>query len=315
MKYIDILLAQKLGGGGNPEITVEELNVTENGTYVAGAGKAYNPVKVDMDVPEIEQLEATENTTYTAPEGKAYGSVIVNVPSSSQALDELIQGTATSITSNATKVGSYAFYKNGTLENISLPNATEVGMQAFDDCTKLRSITSPNLEIIKDNAFEDTSTLSEINFPNAITINQYAFNGSGIQSFNLPELTGAGQYAFRNCRNLVQAILPKLNSFISYLFYNCTNLELVDCSSSKSISSNTFYACSKLNTVIIRKNTVCSLDNINAFTYTPFASGGTGGVLYVPQNLINSYKNSGRWSTILGYENNQILAIEGSIYE
>ena len=59
---------------------------------------------------------------------------------------------------------------------------------------------------------------------------------------------------------------------------------------------------------------MCSLSNVNAFTGA-FASGGTGGTLYVPQALIASYQSATNWSTILGYANNQILPIEGSIYE
>lgn len=48
---------------------------------------------------------------------------------------------------------------------------------------------------------------------------------------------------------------------------------------------------------------------------TQFASNGTGGTLYVPQALISSYQSATNWSTILGYANNSIQAIEGSQYE
>ena len=44
-------------------------------------------------------------------------------------------------------------------------------------------------------------------------------------------------------------------------------------------------------------------------------SNGSGGTLYVPQALISTYQSATNWSTILGYANNQILPIEGSIYE
>lgn len=36
------------GGGGGGDITVEELNVTENGTVTAPSGKAYTPVTVNV---------------------------------------------------------------------------------------------------------------------------------------------------------------------------------------------------------------------------------------------------------------------------
>ena len=48
MDYYDLLLAKKLADGGGSSIVVEELSVTENGTYNAETGKAYNPVNVNV---------------------------------------------------------------------------------------------------------------------------------------------------------------------------------------------------------------------------------------------------------------------------
>lgn len=73
---------------------------------------------------------------------------------------------------------------------------------------------------------------------------------------------------------------------------------------------------SGLNVLVIRNSVVCSLGNVNAFGGScPFASGKAGGTLYVPQSLISSYQNATNWTIVLGYTNNQIKAIEGSIYE
>lgn len=44
--YLDYIA--KNGGGGGGDITVEELNVTENGTKTAPSGKAYSPVNVNV---------------------------------------------------------------------------------------------------------------------------------------------------------------------------------------------------------------------------------------------------------------------------
>ena len=80
-----------------------------------------------------------------------------------------------------------------------------------------------------------------------------------------------------------------------------------------SFSANCFNGATKLNTLIIRHtNRIISLANINAFAGTPFASNGTGGTLYVPNDLISSYENATNWSTILGYANNQIKSIEST---
>lgn len=75
---------------------------------------------------------------------------------------------------------------------------------------------------------------------------------------------------------------------------------------------NSLYGNSSLKTVIIRGSSVMSLAATNVFTQTPFASGGSGGTLYVPNSLISSYQSASNWGTILGYTNNQIKSIEST---
>lgn len=49
MSYYNVLLAKKLGGGGGgSSVTVEPLSVTQNGTYTAPTGTAYDPVEVNV---------------------------------------------------------------------------------------------------------------------------------------------------------------------------------------------------------------------------------------------------------------------------
>ena len=50
MTTAEFLLARKLGNGGGGEVTIESLNVTENGTY-SEQGKAYSPVIVNVAMP------------------------------------------------------------------------------------------------------------------------------------------------------------------------------------------------------------------------------------------------------------------------
>lgn len=66
--------------------------------------------------------------------------------------------------------------------------------------------------------------------------------------------------------------------------------------------------------LILRSPSVVPLNHIGSLP-TPFQSGKSGGTLYVPSDLISSYQSASNWSTILGYPNNRIEAIEGSIYE
>ena len=64
----ELLLRLKAKIGG--EIEVDELNVTENGTYDAGVNKAYNPVKVELP---LSSKTITEKGTYTASDDNLTG--------------------------------------------------------------------------------------------------------------------------------------------------------------------------------------------------------------------------------------------------
>ena len=67
-----------------------------------------------------------------------------------------------------------------------------------------------------------------------------------------------------------------------------------------------------MDVLVIRSDTITTLNNISAFNNTPFASGKSGGTLYVPADLISSYQSATNWSTILGYANNSIKSIEST---
>lgn len=63
------------GGGGGGDITVEALNVTENGSYTAPEGKAYSPVTVEV-ASDFSIAEITFNVT--PPEGVTIESVNIS---------------------------------------------------------------------------------------------------------------------------------------------------------------------------------------------------------------------------------------------
>jgi hypothetical protein len=50
-----------------------------------------------------------------------------------------------------------------------------------------------------------------------------------------------------------------------------------------------------LTTVILRSESLCTLENVSAFNGTPIASGT--GCIYVPAALVNSYKTATNWSS------------------
>jgi hypothetical protein len=176
------------------------------------------------------------------------------------------------------------------------------------------------IQSIGDYAFYGCANLESIDIGNAITIGQYAFyNCNKLEHIFAPEVSGSiGNYAFSKCTNIGPILVfPKAYNIGTQCFNGCSQLTTLDLGADGSggLGQYGFAACPNFRTLIIRSNTIRTLSWTNVFNNTYFASGKAGGVLYVPENLIESYQAATNWSTILGYPNNQIVAIEGSQYE
>lgn len=178
-----------------------------------------------------------------------------------------------------------------TLNNSSI---TTVGKYALSYCDKLTGITLPNCTLIVDYGICHNSKLASVYLHKVGRVYTESL------SYN-PLLTSVA--------------LPALRYALTNALSNNTGLASVDLGSScPSIAAGAFDGDSSLKTLVLRRTSVCGVTNINAFTGTPFASGGSGGTLYVPSSLISTYRSSTNWSVILGYSNNQIKAIETSVY-
>lgn len=90
---------------------------------------------------------------------------------------------------SVTAIAEKAFYKNKTIQNISLPEGIcSVGEQAFFDCSQMESIRLPDtLESIGEMAFDNCFALTEVTIPeNVRTIGISAFsNCVGLQSLQV----------------------------------------------------------------------------------------------------------------------------------
>lgn len=220
--------------------------------------------------------------------------------------------------------------------DLSLPDEiSDIANDAFKSISVIKTISnSDSILTIGNNSFYDCDGLTSVEFLNAITLGSGAFQTcSNLETASFPNVTTIGSSAFNSCSTLANLYFPKLTSIPSQAFYNnssltninfplvtsitgsmvfrgCSNLESANFASLTTIEANAFLYDSKLDTLVLGANEVCTLNNTNAFSGTPFASNGTGGTLYVPRALIEDYKIANNWLTILSYANNQILAIE-----
>ena len=178
-------------------------------------------------------------------------------------------------TDDTIKILQLSFPFNSILQKINLPECTSIGSgYAFYNCTSLTIVDLPKCTSIGTKAFKQCINLTTV---------------------NLPECTSIDYGAFDRCTSLTTVNLHKCSSIDNYAFANCTSLTTIDLPECTSIVDSAFYGCTNLTTIILSSNQVVTLNNINAFTNSPIANGS--GYIYVPDNLVDSYKTATNWST------------------
>ena len=118
------------------------------------------------------------------------------------------------------------------------------------------------------------------------------FATTNLTNIDLPECTSIGRDAFYNCTSLITVNFPKCTSIDYSAFYNCANLTTVNFPKCTSIDNNVFNNCTSLTTIIFGADQVVDAP---IFVNTPIANGT--GYVYVPDNLVDSYKTANRWCT------------------
>lgn len=216
--------------------------------------------------------------------------------------EAIINRTITEIESNVKMVGQYAFANCTQLTSAKFPRAISIENCAFQGCTNLKAIIIPKCELVKANATNLCSNVISLDAKNVVTVEMMGLKSISVPIIVLPLLTTANSSAFESNKALTVLDVGNLKAFNNYCF-----------------NGNT-----ALNTLILRKSdTITALNNVTAFQNTPFASGGTGGTIYIPKVLYDhlgdgtslDYKAASNWSTIDGYGTITWAQIEGSQYE
>lgn len=234
-------------------------------------------------------------------------------------IQKTISGSYTN--SNVTKVEQSIFYLCTGLTSVSFPNVTSIGYRGFNGCSNLVSASFPLLTSLGSEGFHACSKLETINMPRLSAIPTNGFSKTKIPKAFWPGKK-AGSSSFLDCKSLATAVVGTTD--YASTFSGCTALTAVDLTNaSNKIVSYCFNNDALLTTIILRGTNKATLDNANAFNGTPFASGGTGGTIYIPKSLYDhlgdgsssDYKAATNWSTIDGYGTITWAKIEGSVYE
>ena len=165
-----------------------------------------------------------------------------------------------------------------TITEITNNSVASIGKYAFSKCTNLTNVTFTETTIVDEEAFEGCTGLITINFPKATHFRYSSFKGcKALTNINAPELTYLNVNVFYGCTSLTSVDLPKVNS----------------------IGNGCFQSCTSLTKVILRANEVCYISRgagASIFNNTPIKNGT--GYVYVPDDLVESYKADTNWSEI-----------------
>lgn len=209
----------------------------------------------------------------------------------------------TSLPEAVTYIKPYVFKDCTNLALTSLPSGTlSIGQSAFHKCTNLALTSLPeSITSISASAFYDCTNLALTSLPSGITNlgNSTFYKCANLAITNLNNINTLGSYVFEGCKGLTSMVTDKVTSFPSYSFKDCTNLAEFDCGNAESqitvvFNSNSFSGCSSLEKLIIRSPKRATLSATSALTGTPIVNGT--GYVYVPDDLVDSYKTASNWS-------------------
>lgn len=213
--------------------------------------------------------------------------------SNANELDSLITREISGAYTNdrVTQIGEYAFANCTEITDINLPNVINISYNSFRGCTKLKAISLPHCQVAGGSSFYGCSNLEAVSLPSCHTLG-----------------TGALGSAFWGCSKLSQVSLPLVTTIMSFTFRD-TVIQKIDFLSVNNIESRAFIYARQLDTLILRNSNVCVLKNIDAFDSTKIAAGT--GYIYVPDNLVDSYKIATNWVTFAN-QIKPISELEGS---
>jgi len=163
-------------------------------------------------------------------------------------------------------------------------------MRMFDTCSNLTELDLSSWTLESCNRlgymFYNSTKLQSINMSNfdtrnVIYMNSMFYNNKALKSVDISHFK------------------PNSLTNVNAMFQNCIELTEVDissiCTTKINNSALMFSGCTKLTKVIINSPSVFPMTNVSFFTNTPIANGT--GYVYVPDNLVATYKARTNWTT------------------
>ena len=270
------------------QLTEYESNITDIGAF-AFAG---NDALLRLSLPDLAF------TTGKVPKGCFYN------------LTDIVSLTIPTNFSAVTEIEEYAF--NYFLRNAKMKDANN----------KVIPVTMrfPNVTHIGLNAFANSGYF-HLFFDKATTVDNGAFYWSSVMTLYMPKITSLGTTSFQRYYYLQKAVTllwPGLTSNVTPTAVTGTScggtLQVLDCGFTTRFSAH-MRSFSVLETLILRCTSVVTFSAATVYSSGVFSASspiGKGtGKIYVPEDLVDSYKAATGWSRYADC----FTALEGSEYE
>lgn len=285
---------------------------------------------------DTTDADATASDIASGKTAYVNGVKLTGTGAAEDTLLKALRNQVTSVSdSDITSIRSYGLASMTALTSVSFPELQTINSYAFynDAALMMNGWIFPKAKTIGNYAFRYCYGLTgEVTLPTTVTsIGQYSF--ASCKNMTKFTATGSistlGTYTFVGASadhkmtvteihlpNLGTGIALNLNFGSTTAANACQQLEVVDIGKAKSIAANTFANCYKLTTLIMRRTSVTTCANVSAFLNTPLRGySSRTATIYVPNDLIDTYKAASVWSTINGYGYVTWKKLEGSIYE
>lgn len=196
-----------------------------------------------------------------------------------QGLDDYITNDIVDyINQKLTQLGQYKFYYMPSIHNVRCDAVINIGKYTLYGC----------------------SSLKHLYFPNVVSIEEHVFHTLGCENLILPNLKTMGTACFVNTTTLKRLIIPKCVSLTPNTC-SSTGIYLLDAGNTSLIPSSS--SMPNLTILVLRNNVLTTLENRSCIRSIE--------EIYVPQDLIESYKVATNWATYA----DKFKPLEDSKYE
>ncbi|MDR1586135.1 MAG: leucine-rich repeat domain-containing protein, partial [Treponema sp.] len=183
-----------------------------------------------------------------------------------------------------TDIAENGFAGYEALESLVLPKAITIDYAAFHDLEKLETVSAPELTDLVDSKDKTDSASNGI-----------FYKCKALKSIYFPKLETIGHHAFYACTGLTEAAFPSLQTVGALAFKGCTALKTASLPAVVKIDRSSFENDTALTHLIL--GSVPPELGTNVFKGGDFSQSG---VIYVPTNAVDAYKNTAlsNWSEL-----------------